>query len=214
MSPDHLEELYISGESMPPDHLKGLYIGGVSMSPDCVELMIATFLSPSSLETLMVTSTDLTSSRNCFPPLEDQSSNLKSLLFFSCQIGSQSTSLARALQTNHTIESLHIDSPTVPVSNQIGTEGAVALAQALESNKSLKELELLFDQSIGEAGARALANALQYNHTLTRLVLPRDYSRHFFSAELDSRVKLTFCKINFILFNYAQKKCIVSCCEI
>ncbi len=73
----------------------------------------------------------------------------------------------------------------VPVSNQIGTEGAVALAQALESNKSL---ELLFDQSIGEAGARALVNALQYNHTLTWLVLPRDYSRHFSSAELDSRV--------------------------
>ncbi len=164
------------------------------MPPDCVELMIATFLSPSSLQTLMVTSTDLTSSRNCFPPLEENS-NLKSLLFFSCQIGSQSISLARALQTNHTIESLLINSGTVPVSNQIGTEGAVALAQVLESNKSLKKLVLLNDRSIGEAGARALVNALQYNHTLTRLRLPRYYSRHFFSAELDSRVKLAFVKL-------------------
>ncbi len=118
-------------------HLKRLEIGGESMSPDCVELMMRTLFSPSSLETLTVTRTDLTSSRNCFPPLEENS-NL-SLLFISCQIGSQSTSLARALQTNHTIENLRIDSLMVPVSYQIGPEGAVAL----ESNKSL---ELLFNR--------------------------------------------------------------------
>ncbi len=162
--------------------LKSLGIGDESMSPECVELMMST------LETLHVYKTNLTGSHNCFSVLE-QSSNLQVLYLVWCPIGSHTTSsLARALQTNCTMEGLSINSDFVPADDQIGTEGALALSQTLQSNKTLKRLWLLYDQSIGEAGARALVNALQYNRTLEQLRLAQEYSRHFPSKERDSRV--------------------------
>ncbi len=83
------------------------------------------------------------------------------------------------------MEVLHINSLYVPVADQIGIEGALALSQTLQSNKTLKQLWLQNDQSIGQAGARALVNALQYNHTLELLQLPQDYSRHFQDSRVD-----------------------------
>ncbi len=87
------------------------------------------------------------------------------------------------------MEDFTINSFAVPVADEIGTEGALALSQTLQSNKTLKQLGLPGDQSIGEAGTRALVNALQYNHTLELLQLPREYSHHFPPEELDSRVR-------------------------
>ncbi len=144
-------------------------------------------LSPSSLEALSVWETNLTGSHDCFSLL-GKNSNLKKLKFRYCPIGSHTTSsLARALQTNCTMDELNINL-LVPVADQIGPEGALALSQTLKSNKSLKQLWLLNDHSIGEAGARALVKALQYNHTLEQLHLSGDYSHRFHSEELDSRV--------------------------
>jgi Ran GTPase-activating protein (RanGAP) involved in mRNA processing and transport len=54
--------------------------------------------------------------------------------------------------------------------NQIGDEGAKALAKALERNQTLRELDLESNQ-IGDEGALALAEALAKNQTLTMLNL-------------------------------------------
>ncbi len=172
--------------------LKSLNIGDKSMSPECVELMMTTLLSPSSLKELVVSETNLKGSHNCFSFLE-QNPNLKQLKFVWCPIGSHATSsLARALETNWTMEELTIWSLNVPVADQIGTEGALALAQTLQSNKTLKRLCLQSDRSIRAAGTRALVNAVQVNHTLVQLRIPQDYSHCCSSEGLDSRVEFRF----------------------
>ena len=55
-------------------------------------------------------------------------------------------------------------------SNKIGTEGAKALAKALETNKTLTTLNL-WGNEIGPEGAKALAKALETNKILTTLNL-------------------------------------------
>ena len=80
----------------------------------------------------------------------------------------------------------------VPTHCQFGTDGAIALAEMLNVNQSLEELNLYYDKSLGHDGAHALINALQHNHTLKRLLLPKDYCNHFSREELtgmDSRVQ-------------------------
>lgn len=175
-------------------HLKSLDIGDRSMSTECVELMMMTLLSPSSLETLLIFQTNLTTSHSCFALLQENS-NLRTLDVNLCPIGSHTTSsLARALETNSIMEELDISSLTVPVAHQIGTDGAVALSLALRANKVLKKLWIKSDKSIGKTGARALVTTLQHNRTLRLLSLRKDYSKHFTSVKVDSRIK---CKIEF-----------------
>ncbi len=52
----------------------------------------------------------------------------------------------------------------------IGDDGAKALAEALETNKTLTGLDLAYN-NIGDSGAKALAEALETNTTLTTLGL-------------------------------------------
>ena len=54
--------------------------------------------------------------------------------------------------------------------NEIGDDGAQALAIALENNTSITEFNLEYNQ-IGDEGAQALATALQKNNSLTVLNL-------------------------------------------
>ena len=54
---------------------------------------------------------------------------------------------------------------------QIGDAGAIALAEALKTNTSLKTLSLAMMNQIGVQGARALADALKANTSLTELYL-------------------------------------------
>ena len=53
--------------------------------------------------------------------------------------------------------------------NEIGDEGAAAIAKALEVNKTLTEL-ILWGNEIGDEGASALAKGLTVNATLHSLV--------------------------------------------
>ena len=53
--------------------------------------------------------------------------------------------------------------------NHIGNEGAIAIAQALQTNQILKELYFSGNE-IGDEGAIALAQALQTNQTLEDLI--------------------------------------------
>ena len=52
--------------------------------------------------------------------------------------------------------------------NNIGDQGAIAIAKALEVNASLKSL-WLNDNNIGDAGAAAIANAIAVNASLNTL---------------------------------------------
>jgi len=54
--------------------------------------------------------------------------------------------------------------------NQIGVEGAKALAEALETNKTVTSISLTHNQ-IGDEGAKALAEALKANETVTSINL-------------------------------------------
>src|ERR1700756_5333569 len=56
---------------------------------------------------------------------------------------------------------------------KIGNKGAEALAEALILNKTLRRLNLNFNQ-IGEAGFAALAEALSFNNILSELYLERN----------------------------------------
>jgi len=57
--------------------------------------------------------------------------------------------------------------------NNIGRDGATAIAEALKSNETLQTLQLT-SNCIDDDGATALANALAYNSTLRTLWLPRN----------------------------------------
>jgi len=54
--------------------------------------------------------------------------------------------------------------------NSIGIKGAIALAEALKVNKTIKEINL-WHNSIGDEGALALAEALKANNTIEKINL-------------------------------------------
>ena len=68
------------------------------------------------------------------------------------------------METNTTLSSLNL------YYNNIGGEGATAIAKALETNTTLSELDL-FENNIGDEGATAIAKALETNTTLSELNL-------------------------------------------
>ena len=72
--------------------------------------------------------------------------------------------LAVALAANRALTKLSI------TKNQIGDEGATALADALCVNGAMTDLDLSFN-NIGGDGAKALANALRVNGAMTTLLL-------------------------------------------
>ena len=126
-----------------------------------------TVLSQSSLSTLNV-SYPSTHSLDDFTPLERNYTPLEknynlSKLVISSSIRSISP-LAKALHKNTTLRSLMVSS------QQIGTGGAIALAEMLKVNQSLEVLSHKFDKSLGKDGTHALVNALHHNHTLKELV--------------------------------------------
>ena len=57
--------------------------------------------------------------------------------------------------------------------NQIGNAGAQALAEAIKGNKTLKRIDLTYNK-ISDAGALALAEAIQVNNTVTEMIVDRN----------------------------------------
>ena len=88
--------------------------------------------------------------------------------------------LANALCTNNTLQKLWLNR------NPIGDKGAAALADMLLTNKSLKFLNLQFDDSRGEEGIQKLIDSMTHNTTVESLLLPR-HSRSL--PVVDSRVR-------------------------
>ena len=59
--------------------------------------------------------------------------------------------------------------------NNIGPEGAIAIAEALKVNAVLTKLDLYLDgNNIGDDGAKAIAEALKVNAVVTKLILFRN----------------------------------------
>ena len=106
---------------------------------------------------------DLVQLQDCYPDIVNVLKLGDSLIKGISHVGAKA--LAQALKS--------IDIITLNLSgndNAIGVDGAVALAEALHHNSTLKEL-FLDNNSISDDGAVALAKALHHNSTLKRLYL-------------------------------------------
>jgi Ran GTPase-activating protein (RanGAP) involved in mRNA processing and transport len=91
---------------------------------------------------------------------------LRTLKLAQCGITSEGICvIAQALYTNNTLEVLHIFENCLE--EQVG---AVAFADMLTVNRTLKELDI-FKNRIGTAGAKAFASMLEVNTTLRTLKL-------------------------------------------
>ncbi len=184
----------------PSGSLKELAIGHSGMQRVCVELLLKTVLSPTSLEHLALWGVDLTALS--FAPMEDNHT-LATLKLYQCTLGSEDLAfIAAIVQGNTTLKSLHVGDGDchVPVhiqSSASQTEDALrVLSQALKVNRSLKLLSLHLSSysALGREGVRALVGALLYNQTLEHLKLPghcrENFSRDELSA-MDTRVEMS-----------------------
>lgn len=152
----------------PPSSLKVLKIGDDSLHPSCTQHMLNVVFGVSSLEHLDLRDVDLTNCIDIIYQLLSVNKNLKVLEFVWCKVGQIVAKLiADALHLNCTLIILKIKHPSVGIE----PEGAVALAEMLKVNKTLKELTILSDDSLS-TGAIELQNALHHNTTLKTLHLP------------------------------------------
>ena len=115
---------------------------------------------------------------------------LQELTLFNADIGDDEvTIIAQHIQQNYTLKSLSLLINRIShrgaivllqqnsalkkfifSSNNIGSDGAIALAKILQFNSTLEELNIS-TAGISDDGARAIAQALQHNSTLTTLTL-------------------------------------------
>ena len=151
----------------PPSSLKVLKIGDDSLDRSCTQHMLNVVFGMSSLEHLDLRDVDLTNSTDIVYQLLSVNKNLKVLEFVWCKMGQIVAKLiADALHLNCTLVILKIKHPSVGIE----PEGAVALAEMLKVNETLKELTILRDDSLS-TGAVELQNALHHNNTLKTLHL-------------------------------------------
>ena len=152
---------------VPTGCIKELDIGDKDMPPECVELMMKTVFSQSSLEKLRIWEVELNFS---FLPLTENE-NLTELQLLSCSFGI--SSFANALRTNTVLRKLMINMMSLHSRHQIGTEDTKSLSELLKANRSLQELALICDKPLGAAGTADLIGALEYNSTLLHLIIPK-----------------------------------------
>eukprot|EP00746_Dinoflagellata_sp_MGD_P010603 gnl/MRDRNA2_/MRDRNA2_121921_c0_seq1.p1 gnl/MRDRNA2_/MRDRNA2_121921_c0~~gnl/MRDRNA2_/MRDRNA2_121921_c0_seq1.p1 ORF type:complete len:448 (-),score=99.01 gnl/MRDRNA2_/MRDRNA2_121921_c0_seq1:281-1537(-) len=99
-----------------------------------------------------------------------QAASLLKLHLSHCKLGDAGmTSLTQALSENTDMQLQEL----CLWSNQIGDDGAVALAAWLRTNDSLEELQL-YDNQIGDVGCAALCDALDGHPSILRLALGRN----------------------------------------
>ncbi len=187
---------YLSDLIRPSGNLKKLDIGDKRMQHDCVELLLKTVLSPSSLKHLVLYVGLTTSS---FEHLKENR-NITVLALRHVTMGTKTISrISQLLHRNTTLENLRfiLSSDSIPgIKDELR-----ALSCALKVNRSLKTLGLfcvtsLFAHLVHEVitgsphhilpreEVRALVGALQYNQTLEKLQLP-DHCQdcYYFSQE-------------------------------
>jgi len=155
---------------IPTCSLEELDIGDKDMTPECVELMMNTVFSQSSLKKLRIWEVEL----NFTFLLLTGNKNLTELQLLCCNFGSKGiSSFANALHTNTVLKNLTINTMSLPSRHQIGTEDSKALSELLKTNRTSEVLSLVCDKSLGAAGNADLISALEYNSTLQHLIIPR-----------------------------------------
>lgn len=156
--------------------LQELRIGDEAMSPECVSMIVDGVFARSSLKSVHFWLMDLRPSLSAVSQLLQGNANLATLEMHGCKIGSEgSKALAQSLCENVTLEKLVLSMFDVPVSDQIGTDGAIAFADMLKVNKSMEHFELLFDKSLGRTGSMSLVKSLDFNSTVKRIKIPQHY---------------------------------------
>ncbi len=141
----HDDIMSLSHLIRPSGGLKELTIGGYCMQPDCVELLLKTVLSPSSLHTLCLHGMQMGKSLLSFSPLE-RNCYIKTLVCVGGTIGSKGIScISRVLYINATLETLWLGVGIMTIDEYDTSEFLDAvrgLAEALKVNRSLKKVLL------------------------------------------------------------------------
>lgn len=156
--------------------LQELRIGDEGMSSECVSMIVDGVFVRSSLKSVHLWLMDLRPSMNSISQLLQGNSNLTVLEMHGCKVGSSgSKSVALSLAKNVTLEKLVLSMFDVPVSDQVGTDGALEFAEMLKVNTSLEHFELLFDKSLGRTGSMSLVKSLDTNSTIKHIKIPQHY---------------------------------------
>jgi hypothetical protein len=165
---DCLQKLSISGRLLPTAFARSI-VNGVEKNQTIKELSFLVDLDFMNIEGLLrncahhPTLTKLTL-RKCVAEGTDWSglsslTSLESLDLSDCMVGAGlATPLAALLGITEKLEELQIER------NQIGDDGTVLVAQALQNNSSLKRLDY-GQNAIGESGWQAFTTALQEHNT-------------------------------------------------
>lgn len=156
--------------------LRELRIGDEGMTAECIETIVDGIFAKSSLKSVHLWLMDLSPSMSAISRLLQTNSNLETLEMHGCKIGgSGSRSLARSLTHNSTLKKLVLSMFDVPVSDQVGTEGATEFAEMLKTNEALEQFEILFDKSLCRTGSMSLVKSLELNNTIKHIKIPQHY---------------------------------------
>ena len=147
-------------------HIKVLDIGGNELPPDSIQLIVDGLSRNTSLDTLNISSSVFSSENVLSLALVLRvNTRLIKLNSMCCNIqSSDSVHLAKALEENTTTQ---LQTLSLNV-NPIGSEGAIAFADMLATNKSLTQLEMGGCHFQG-GGAVCLAKGMKKNSTLRYL---------------------------------------------
>ena len=164
--------------------LKKLCIGDENVHSECIPVLLHTTLTNSQLEHLQLWLVDLQPHMNMLANLLcAKHSSITRLEFHGCKIGEDGCQLlAHSLCANTSLRNLVLSMFDVPTTNQLGPQGATALANMLRVNRMLENLEISFDRSLEHNGALSLVSALKDNKTLKLLKLPQ---QHFSQTEMN-----------------------------
>lgn len=153
----------------PSGTLRQLKIGCDDMSTECIRQMLRTTLMTSSLKQLEIYNADLDCATKELSQLLGVNDNILSFQLYPCS-SKTAVSIARALQTNHTLKTLKLGDAQEGLFAEIRLEGAEALAEMIRQNHTIAELTV-YDATIGQKGVLVLTRALQQNENLQLLIL-------------------------------------------
>lgn len=173
-----------------PSGLQELRVGDEGMSSECVTMIVDGVFARSSLKSVHLWLMDLRPTMSAVSRLLQGNSNLAVLEMHGCKIGSSgSKSLAVSLGKNIALEKLVLSMFDVPVSDQIGIDGALEFAEMLKVNKSLESFEILFDKSLGRTGSMSLVKSLDTNTTIKHIKIPQHYFSPMEVMSISKRVE-------------------------
>ena len=172
-------------------HLRTLMIGDEDQDEDSVNTLLHTTLTSSSLHTLQIWLTDLQPhTLDIESLLATEHSVISTLEFHGCKIGQQACcGIANGVCYNNTLRRLVLSMFDVPVTHHLTNDGATALAEMLEVNRTLETMEISFDKTLDKTGALAMMCSLEHNKKLQLLKLPQQNFSLTERSMMDSRIK-------------------------